>query len=105
MTDSNYKLNSLRQAVQLTQSMLAMAQQKQWNELPEIENKRQILLQSIFPLDEDSPEIESQATVLQTLIDTNNELIAHCQEGKQSLQLQMRDAKFTHKAVTAYQSN
>ncbi|WP_300493951.1 flagellar protein FliT [uncultured Methylophaga sp.] len=105
MTDSNDKLNSLRQAVQLTQSMLAMAQQKQWNDLPEIENKRRILLQSIFPLDEDSPEIESQATVLQTLIDTNNELIAHCQEGKQSLQLQMRDAKFTHKAVTAYQSN
>ena len=105
MTDSNDKLNSLRQAVQLTQSMLAMAQQKQWNDLPEIENKRRILLQSIFPLDEDSPEIESQATVLQTLIDTNNELIAHCQEGKQSLQLQMRNAKFTHKAVTAYQSN
>jgi hypothetical protein len=105
MTDSNDKLNSLRQAVQLTQSMLAMAQQKQWNDLPEIENKRRILLQSIFPLDEDSPEIEIQATVLQTLIDTNNELIAHCQEGKQSLQLQMRDAKFTHKAVTAYQSN
>ncbi|WP_296593871.1 flagellar protein FliT [Methylophaga sp.] len=105
MTDSNDKLNSLRQAVQLTQTMLAMAQQKQWNDLPEIENKRRILLQSIFPLDEDSPEIVSQATVLQTLIDTNNELIAHCQEGKQSLQLQMRDAKFTHKAVTAYQSN
>jgi|TARA_R110000851_G_scaffold78171_3_gene172396 flagellar protein FliT len=105
MTDSNDKLNSLRQAVQLTQSMLAMAQQKQWNDLPEIESKRRILLQSIFPLDEDSPEIGSQATVLQTLIDTNNELIAHCQEGKQSLQLQMRDAKFTHKAVTAYQSN
>jgi len=105
MTDSNDKLNSLRQAVQLTQTMLAMAQQKQWNDLPEIENKRRILLQSIFPLDEDSPEIESQSTVLQTLIDTNNELIAHCQEGKQSLQLQMRDAKFTHKAVTAYQSN
>jgi hypothetical protein len=105
MTDSNDKLNSLRQAVQLTQSMLAMAQQKQWNDLPEIENKRRILLQSIFPLDEDSPETESQSTVLQTLIDTNNELIAHCQEGKQSLQLQMRDAKFTHKAVTAYQSN
>lgn len=105
MTDSSDKLNALHQAVQVTKNMLAMAKQKQWTELPEIEEKRQKLLQSIFPLDQYSPEIESQMTVLQTLIDTNNELIAHCQEGKQSLQLQMRNAKFTHKAVTAYQSN
>jgi len=40
MTHFSDKLNSLHQAVQLTQNMLAMAKQKQWNELPEIDKKK-----------------------------------------------------------------
>ncbi|WP_292360307.1 MULTISPECIES: flagellar protein FliT [unclassified Methylophaga] len=95
----------LQQALQLTQNMLNLAKQKNWEALDPIEKKRQLLLDALFPLADSSVEIKKVATDLQKLIDTNNELIAHCQKGKQSLQLQMRDAKFTQKAVTAYQSN
>lgn len=105
MTHSDDKLQTLQQALQFTQNMLSLAKQQQWDELAAIEKQRQVLLQGVFPLVDNSLEMETLAKVLQKLIDTNNELIAHCQQGKQSLQLQMRNAKFTHKAVTAYQSN
>ncbi|ODN66044.1 MULTISPECIES: flagellar protein FliT [Methylophaga] len=99
------KLQTLQQASELTQSMLDLAKQQKWEDLQAIEKKRQFLLQTVFPVADDSSEIEGFTTELQTLIDINNQLIAHCQQGKDSLQLQMRDAKFTQKAVTAYQSN
>ncbi len=105
MTYFKDKFHILQEALQLTRNMLDLARQQGWDELAAIEKQRQVLLQAVFPLDEDSPEMERLAKLLQTLIDTNHELIAQCQQGKQSLQLQMRDAKFTKKAVTAYQSN
>jgi Fic family protein len=105
MTTSQEKLRTLQQASELTQSMLDLAKQQKWEELEAIEKNRKALLQTVFPVAKDSSEIEGFTTELQTLIDINNQLIAHCQQGKDSLQLQMRDAKFTQKAVTAYQSN
>ena len=105
MTISQEKLQNLQQASELTQSMLDLAKQQKWEDLEAIEKKRQLLLHNVFPVAEDSSEIEGFTAELQTLIDINNQLIAHCQQGKDSLQLQMRDAKFTQKAVTAYQSN
>lgn len=105
MTHSDNKIELLQQALQLTRKMLDSAKQQNWETLEPIEKQRQVLLQAVFPLSDDLIEAEKISTDLQKLIDTNNELIAHCQKGKQSLQLQMRDAKFTQKAVTAYQSN
>lgn len=105
MTHSDNKIKLLQQALQLTRKMLDSAKQQNWEALEPIEKQRQVLLQAVFPLSDDLIEAEKISTDLQKLIDTNNELIAHCQKGKQSLQLQMRDAKFTQKAVTAYQSN
>lgn len=105
MTDTDDKFNMLQQAAQLTKKMLSLAKQKKWEELDPIEAKRQLLLQTVFPLADDALETQRFSIELQMLIDTNHELIAHCRQGKQALQLQMRDAKFTQKAVTAYQSN
>lgn len=105
MTASHNKLQLLQQAHQLTQNMLSLAKQQKWEDLQKLETQRQVLLNDIFPLTDDDSETETFLIALQTLIDTNQALIAHCQEGKHSLQLQMRDAKFTKKAVTAYQSN
>lgn len=105
MTTSHDKLQLLQQAHQLTQNMLSLAKQQKWEDLQKLEKQRQILLNDIFPLTDDDSEMETFLIALQTLIDTNQALIAHCQEGKHSLQLQMRNAKFTKKAVTAYQSN
>lgn len=105
MTASHDKLQLLQQAHQLTQNMLSLAKQQKWEELQKLKKQRQVLLNDIFPLNDDDSEMETFSIALQTLIDTNQALIAHCQEGKHSLQLQMRDAKFTKKAVTAYQSN
>lgn len=105
MSNSDDKLNMLQQALQLTQEMLKLAKQQKWDALEPLNQQRQSLLQAIFPLADNPPSVESFSTLLQSLIDTNHQLIAHCKEGKQSLQLQMREAKFTQKAVTAYQSN
>ncbi|MBN46511.1 MULTISPECIES: flagellar protein FliT [unclassified Methylophaga] len=105
MSNSDDKIEMLQQALELTQNMLNLSKQHNWEALDPIEKERQLLLEALFPLADSSVEIEKMSTDLQRLIDTNNELIAHCQKGKQSLQLQMRDAKFTQKAVTAYQSN
>jgi len=105
MIHSDDKLELLQQALQLTQKMLDSAKKQNWEALEPIEKQRQLLLQTVFPLSDDAIEVERISTDLQKLIDTNNELIAHCEKGKHSLQLQMRDAKFTQKAVTAYQSN
>lgn len=105
MTHSDDKFELLQQALQLTRKMLDSAKQQNWEALEPIEKQRQLLLEVVFPLSDESIEIERISTDLQKLIDANNELIAHCLKGKQSLQLQMRDAKFTQKAVTAYQSN
>jgi len=105
MSSPQEKLKTLQQASELTQTMLELAKQQKWEDLDPLEKQRQLLLQAVFPLAEDFSEIEGLATELELLIDINNQLIAHCQQGKHSLQLQLRDAKFTQKAVTAYQSN
>ncbi len=105
MTISNNKFQTLQQALLLTQNMLSLAKKEQWEELTAIDKQRQPLFQAVFPLEENTPETETLATLLQKLISTNEELIAQCQHGKHALQLQMSNAKFTRKAVTAYQSN
>lgn len=105
MTDTEQKLGALQQALQLTETMLASAKQHNWDDLASLEKQRQLLLEVVFPISDTSTELETFSSVLQTLIDTNHQLIAHCQQGKHSLQLQMRDTKFNKKAVTAYQSS
>jgi|SRR5690554_2111657 len=99
------KLNDLQQALSLTQQMLSLAKEQQWDMLEALEKQRETLLDSIFPLDEASAQQAEISAVLPVLIDTNEQLIAQCQQGKQALQSQMRDARFTQKAVTAYQSS
>lgn len=105
MSPSDNKLKMLQQTHQLTQTMLNLAKQEKWEAIEPLNQQRQVLLQAIFPIADSLDEMETISSVLRSLIDTNQELIAHCQEGKQSLQLQMRQAKFTQKAVTAYHSN
>ena len=98
------KLSSLQQALQLTQRMLSLAKQQSWDDLSPLEQQREALLQAVFPVDKAS-QTDSIAEAIRELIEANHQLVAQCQSGKHSLQMQMRDAKFTQKAVSAYQSN
>lgn len=99
------KLNDLQQALSLTQQMLSLAKESQWVDLEPLEKQRQLLLDRAFPLEEAADQQAEMTAVLSTLIDTNERLIAQCQQGKQALQSQLQDARFTQKAVTAYQSS
>lgn len=105
MSSSQEKLTGLQQASELTKKMLELAKQQKWEDLEPLEKERELLFLAVFPLTEDSSEIDGLTAELESLIEINNKLIAHCQQGKLSLQLQLRDAKFNQKAVTAYQSN
>lgn len=99
------KLNDLQQALALTQQMLSLAKDLQWDSLGPLEKQRQLLLDRVFPLEETADQQAEITAVLPVLIDTNEQLIAQCQQGKQELQSQLRDARFTQKAVNAYQSS
>lgn len=99
------KFNDLQQALALTQQMLSLAKELQWDNLEPLEKQRQLLLDRVFPLEETAAQQAEIAAVLPVIINTNEQLIAQCQQGKQELQSQLRDARFTQKAVNAYQSS
>lgn len=99
------KLNDLQQALALTKQMLSLAKDLQWDSLAPLEKQRQLLLDRVFPLEETAAQQAEITAVLPVLIDTNEQLVAQCQQGKQQLQSQLRDARFTQKAVNAYQSS
>ena len=99
------KFKDLQQALTLTQQMLSLAKDLHWDSLGPLEKQRQLLLDRVFPLEETAAQQAEIAAVLPVLINTNEQLIAQCQQGKQELQSQLRDARFTQKAVNAYQSS
>ncbi len=100
---SQLKLQQLNQALELTKLMQEKAQQADWDELNQLELKRQDLLAIIFPL-KDSEVSANFSVGLQHLITLNSELQQFCQQKKHDLQLEIQGLNSNKKAINAYQS-
>jgi hypothetical protein len=94
----------LRQAVDLTRAMLEMAQDHHWSSLPEMQQKRTLLLEQIFPLEE-AQRTSQNRTLMETMIADNQQLERVCREAQQTLRLELSDLNKNRKAVAAYQSS
>lgn len=98
------QLMQLKQAADLTRAMLEMAQDKKWSVLPEMQQKRAALFEQIFPLTE-AGQTDECRTMLQTMIENNQQLEQICRDAQQALQVELSGLNKNRKAVAAYQSS
>lgn len=94
----------LRQAADLTRAMLEMAQEQTWSALPDMQQKRTLLLEQIFPL-EQAQRTQQNRALMEKMINDNQQLERLCREAQQTLRLELGELNKNRKAVAAYQSS
>jgi protein subunit release factor B len=97
------KESLLEQAIVLTQQMLDQAEKKDYESLPEVEKKRQLVLDKTFPVSPQESSVQLKAK-LEMLISLNAKLEQQCQQAKQELQKELQGMNRNKKAMSAYAS-
>lgn len=97
------KRQQLNLVIELTKRMQQKAELGEWDELNQLEQKRQQLLKHIFSENDAQMNSDLQAD-LEKLISLNSELEKFCQSKKQALQLEMQGFNKNKQAINAYKS-
>lgn len=74
-----------------------------WDEMIELQQQRQPLFDTTFPITE-AENTEEIRVMLESIIELNNKLEQQCEKQKQAVQLQLQGMNKNKKAVNAYQS-
>jgi hypothetical protein len=96
----NTKYKTLSKILALSESMLKKAQAELWEELIELEQQRQLLIESTFPIEN---EAQNERTILQKIVELNKQLERQCIIAKNQVQQQMLASSGKKKAMSAYQ--
>lgn len=98
------KLASLEQALQLTYTMYQQAQEENWSALPELQQQRTDLLETVFPVDE-TDNISAIRPLLEQMIAMNQQVETSCKNARQAFQVELADLNKNKKAVAAYHAS
>lgn len=96
----NTKYKTLSKILALSESMLKKAQAELWEELIELEQQRQLLIESTFPIEN---EAQNERIILQKIVELNKQLERQCIIAKNQVQQQMLASSGKKKAMSAYQ--
>ena len=96
----NTKYQALSEVLTLSESMLKKAEADLWEELIELEQQRQLLIESTFPIDNAA---ENERTILQKIVELNKQLERQCITAKKEVQQQLLASSGKKKAMSAYQ--
>jgi len=103
MMNSRQTLSALAQLLMITKTMQQKAQQQLWDEITTLEQQRQTMINTIFPINEN--DMSTQITEkIQKIIDLNQELETQCRQAKQEVQVQMKGLNRNKNAAAAYGS-
>lgn len=96
-------VSAVLQVLSYTQAMQQKSEHDLWNDFVEIEQQRQDVIATIFPID-DNNVTEQIKTSIQKIIDLNQIIETQCREAKQEAKIQMQGLNQNKKAITAYGS-
>jgi len=91
---------ALKSVLLLTQTMGKKAEDNQWDDLVDLEQQRQQLIETIFPLE---PTDEESRSILEQIVELNNRLESLCRNAKTEVQEQLQGFNSNKKAMNAYQ--
>jgi hypothetical protein len=98
----NKSVCPLQELLELTEDMLNKASEEKWEELIELEKRREVLIKSSFPINE--PTLQQRGR-LETIIKINNEIERLCTIAKNQAQSQLVKLTSNKSAINAYQKN
>lgn len=90
---------ALSQILELTQRMQKNADEELWEELIELEQQRQLMIDTTFPID--NPQ-QNDRLLLEQIIDLNQKLEQQCNKAKVEVQQQLSSLNSNKKAMAAY---
>ncbi|MDB2705678.1 flagellar protein FliT [Pseudomonadota bacterium] len=94
------KCQTLSKVLALSESMLKKAEAKLWEELMELEQQRQLVIESTFPIDNTA---QNERIILQKIVALNKQLEQQCIKAKSEVQQQLLASSSKKKAMSAYQ--
>ena len=100
MNNKEKKFEALTKVLSISQSMQQKADTESWDELIDLEQQRQPLLDSIFPIEYSDNKFR---IVLEKIIEINKQLEQQCLQAKGEVQQQLQNINGSKKALTAYQ--
>ena len=93
-------LEGLNQVLSLLANMLEKAEQQLWDDLIKLEEQRQFLIESTFPLRTSG---QNERAILQKIVEINKQLQLQCIDAKDEVQKQLLSFNGNKKAMSAYQ--
>lgn len=94
------KLKALKTALSMTIEMQVLADEQLWDKLTQLEQNREPILNSIFPLENPNNAI---IETLEKIINLNSALEKQCLQEKQETEQQLKNINSNKKAMSAYQ--